>query len=76
MSDTTLSSASARVRGLCSLEGRYRVLHLTWMAFFMDSDDRFYARYGFEKIADIDFCVGSHRDDEFLLELRLETASM
>lgn len=35
MSDTTLSSASARVRGLCSLEGRYRVLHLTWMAFFL-----------------------------------------
>ncbi len=32
----------------------------------------FYARYGFNKIADIDFWVGSHRDDEFLLELRLE----
>jgi ribosomal protein S18 acetylase RimI-like enzyme len=32
---------------------------------------RFYARYGFAKIADIDFYVGSHRDDEFLLELRL-----
>lgn len=32
---------------------------------------RFYARYGFEKIADIDFWVGSHRDDEFLYELRL-----
>lgn len=30
----------------------------------------FYARYGFVKIADIDFWVGSHRDDEFLLELR------
>jgi diamine N-acetyltransferase len=33
---------------------------------------RFYARYGFNKIADIDFYVGSHRDDEFLLELRLQ----
>ncbi|MEO0061977.1 MAG: hypothetical protein RLZZ08_537 [Pseudomonadota bacterium] len=32
---------------------------------------KFYARYGFAKIADIDFWVGSHRDDEFLLELRL-----
>ena len=32
---------------------------------------RFYARYGFAKIADIDFFVGNHRDDEFLLELRL-----
>lgn len=33
---------------------------------------RFYARYGFTKVADIDFWVGDHRDDEFLLELRLD----
>jgi ribosomal protein S18 acetylase RimI-like enzyme len=32
---------------------------------------RFYERYGFSKIADIDFWVGKHRDDEFLFELRL-----
>ena len=32
---------------------------------------RFYARYGFGKIADIDFYVGNHRDEEFLFELRL-----
>lgn len=32
---------------------------------------RFYARYGFEKVGDIDFWVGNHRDDEFLYELRL-----
>lgn len=32
---------------------------------------RFYARYGFAHIADIDFWVGNHRDDEFLYELRL-----
>lgn len=32
---------------------------------------RFYERYGFKKIADIDFWVGSHRDDEFLFEKRL-----
>ncbi len=32
---------------------------------------RFYARYGFEKVADIDFWVGNHRDDEFLLERTL-----
>ena len=32
---------------------------------------RFYARYGFVKIADIDFWVGQTRDDEFLYELRL-----
>lgn len=28
---------------------------------------RFYARYGFEKVADITFAVGEHLDEEFLL---------
>ena len=32
---------------------------------------RFYHRYGFEHIADIDFWVGNQRDHEFLYELRL-----
>ncbi|KLE33995.1 GNAT family N-acetyltransferase [Aurantiacibacter luteus] len=32
---------------------------------------RFYARYGFAKIADIHFPVGEQLDEEFLLELRL-----
>ena len=32
---------------------------------------RFYQRYGFEKVADIDFWVGKHRDHEFLYELTL-----
>jgi ribosomal protein S18 acetylase RimI-like enzyme len=32
---------------------------------------RFYARYGFSKIADIGFMVGDHRDEEFLFELPL-----
>ena len=32
---------------------------------------RFYQRYGFAKIADIDFWVGTHRDDEFLYEKHL-----
>jgi len=32
---------------------------------------RFYRRYGFEHVADIDFWVGDHRDDEFLYELAL-----
>jgi ribosomal protein S18 acetylase RimI-like enzyme len=32
---------------------------------------RFYVRYGFVKIADMDFWVGGHRDHEFLFELRL-----
>jgi len=32
---------------------------------------RFYQRYGFRHVADIDFWVGGHRDDEFLYELPL-----
>ncbi len=32
---------------------------------------RFYQRYGFRKVADIDFWVGNQRDDEFLYELAL-----
>ncbi len=32
---------------------------------------RFYRRYGFARIADIHFWVGSQRDDEFLYELSL-----
>lgn len=32
---------------------------------------RFYARYGFAKIADIHFWVGAQRDDEYLYEVRL-----
>ncbi|MGY6551206.1 MAG: N-acetyltransferase family protein [Erythrobacter sp.] len=32
---------------------------------------RFYQRYGFGYVADIDFWVGNTRDDEFLYELRL-----
>jgi diamine N-acetyltransferase len=35
------------------------------------SGQRFYARYGFEKIADIDFWVTNHRDAEFLFGLML-----
>jgi len=33
---------------------------------------RFYQRFGFAKVADIDFWVGSHRDHEFLYELSLQ----
>lgn len=32
---------------------------------------RFYQRYGFRHVADIDFWVGNHRDDEYLYELCL-----
>lgn len=34
---------------------------------------RFYARYGFARIADISFWVGDQRDDEFLFALKLKT---
>lgn len=34
---------------------------------------RFYRRHGFEHVADIDFWVGGHRDDEFLYELALQS---
>ncbi len=33
---------------------------------------RFYARYGFVKVADVTFCVGSQIDDEFLFSLLLD----
>ena len=36
---------------------------------------RFYARYGFAKVADIHFRVGEHIDDEYLFEKPLEGAS-
>lgn len=32
---------------------------------------RFYARHGFVYVADIDFWVGAHRDEEFLYALKL-----
>lgn len=32
---------------------------------------RFYQRFGFVKVADIDFWVGNHRDPEFLYQLAL-----
>ena len=31
-----------------------------------DGAQRFYARYGFAKVADVHFWVGAQRDDEFL----------
>ena len=37
---------------------------------------RFYRRYGFEHVADIDFWVGNHRDHEFLYELKLSPARL
>lgn len=36
-----------------------------------DGAQRFYQRLGFRHVADIDFWVGNHRDDEFLYALTL-----
>jgi ribosomal protein S18 acetylase RimI-like enzyme len=36
-----------------------------------DGAQRFYARYGFAKVADIEFWVGEQCDEEFLFALRL-----
>ena len=37
-----------------------------------DGAQRFYARYGFEKVADVTFLVGRHIDDEYLLSLLMD----
>jgi ribosomal protein S18 acetylase RimI-like enzyme len=49
--------------------GRDAVQLSVWSENF--AAQRFYARYGFSKLADIGFMVGNQRDEEFLLELRL-----
>jgi ribosomal protein S18 acetylase RimI-like enzyme len=36
-----------------------------------DGAQRFYARYGFAKVADITFAVGEQLDHEYLFALRL-----
>ena len=55
-------------------EARERACDAVQLSVFSGNEgaQRFYARYGFEKVADIDFWVGGHRDDEFLYELRLD----
>jgi ribosomal protein S18 acetylase RimI-like enzyme len=62
---TLMEWALAEARAL----GRDAVQLSVWSENY--AAQRFYARYGFAKIADISFMVGSHRDEEFLLELRL-----
>lgn len=54
-------------------EARDRACDAVQLSVFSENHgaQRFYTRYGFEKVADIDFWVGDHRDDEFLYELRL-----
>lgn len=57
----------------CLAEARRRACDAVQLSVWSENfgAQRFYARYGFEKVADIDFWVGNQRDDEFLYELRL-----
>jgi ribosomal protein S18 acetylase RimI-like enzyme len=54
-------------------EARHRGADAIQLSVFSENfgAQRFYKRYGFEHVADIDFWVGNHRDDEFLYELAL-----
>lgn len=54
-------------------EARWRARDAIQLSVYSENfgGQRFYARYGFKKVGDIDFWVGNHRDDEFLYELRL-----
>ncbi|WP_234024891.1 GNAT family N-acetyltransferase [Tsuneonella amylolytica] len=60
----------------CLAEARHRGCDAVQLSVWAENygAQRFYARYGFAKVADIDFWVGDHRDDEFLLELPLTAA--
>lgn len=57
----------------CLAQARMRGCDAVQLSVWSGNDraQRFYQRYGFAKVADIDFWVGNHRDDEFLYELRL-----
>ena len=69
----TRQGIGARLMGWAIEEARGRGCDAIQLSVWSENTgaQRFYQRYGFAKIADIDFWVGSHRDDEFLYELRL-----
>lgn len=48
----------------CAARGANEVQLSVWSENF--GAQRFYARYGFERVADVHFRVGNHLDDEFL----------
>lgn len=70
---TTGLSVGAALMDDCLAEARCRGCDAVQLSVWSENfrAQRFYQRYGFEKVADIDFWVGDHRDDEFLYELRL-----
>jgi len=69
----TGSGLGAALMDWALAEGRVRgfddVILSVWSQNF--GAQRFYARYGFEKIGDTIFMVGDHRDEEHLMGLRL-----
>ena len=75
--DRTGEGLGAALMDWAIAEARRRSADAMNLSVYSDNPEaqRFYARYGFAKIADIFFMVGSHRDDEFLLELRLQPQS-
>lgn len=73
-----LQSATGRGIGAalmddCIAEARRRGCDAVQLSVYSENfgGQRFYQRYGFVHVADIDFWVGNHRDDEFLYELAL-----
>lgn len=72
--DATGRGVGAALMDWTLAEARDRACDAVQLSVFSGNTgaQRFYARYGFEKVADIDFWVGSHRDEEFLYELRLQ----
>ena len=72
--DRTGSGIGAALMEWTLAEARQRGCDAIQLSVYSENfgGQRFYQRYGFTKIADIDFWVGEQRDAEFLYELRLD----
>ena len=72
-SDLTGQGIGAALMDWALTEARARGADEIQLSVFSGNEgaQRFYARYGFVKVADVTFRVGSHIDDEFLLSLLL-----
>lgn len=71
--DATGMGIGAALMDFALAEARARGADEIQLSVFSGNDgaQRFYARYGFAKVADVDFWVGSHRDHEYLFALML-----
>ena len=72
-SDTTGRGVGAALLDQAIAEARERGCDVLQLSVYSENfgAQRFYQRYGFAHVADIDFWVGRHRDGEFLYELTL-----